>query len=234
VKLTTKVLALGDICWAAQLKPGYSSAANPDLVILDYIVERKSGGDLHASIIDSRYTEQKYRLQKCGVKNVVYLIEENTETDDKIFSAMVQCQVLDGFILKQTESARDTVGYLYAMTRALQKQYEGMDLHVGGDGLEGLMTLGMFNERNSKRGMYTYNDIFIKQLMCIRGMSAQKAAAVARVYPTLNALMSDIEMKGVEGVEATLKALGTGRNGIGNALSKKMMDVFWSLDYGSA
>jgi len=43
--------------------------------VLDYIVERKTGDDLAASIQDHRYKEQKYRYKKSGLKHCYYLVE---------------------------------------------------------------------------------------------------------------------------------------------------------------
>ena len=43
-----------------------------------YILERKAGSDLDASIKDGRYKEQKSRLFETGIprKNIIYIIEK--------------------------------------------------------------------------------------------------------------------------------------------------------------
>lgn len=43
--------------------------------MLDFIVERKSVRDLDGSIIDGRYVQQKWWLDRCGLKHVMYLLE---------------------------------------------------------------------------------------------------------------------------------------------------------------
>ena len=48
--------------------------------MLDYIVERKNVADLFASIKNSRYSKQKYWMQRCGLRHLVYLVEGNPET----------------------------------------------------------------------------------------------------------------------------------------------------------
>ena len=42
---------------------------------LDYIIERKIADDLASSVIDGRLRDQRYRLIRTGLKNVMYLIE---------------------------------------------------------------------------------------------------------------------------------------------------------------
>lgn len=44
---------------------------------VDWIIERKTISDLLSSLNDGRYLEQKYRLKKSCISNVVYLIEGN-------------------------------------------------------------------------------------------------------------------------------------------------------------
>jgi len=45
--------------------------------VLDYIIERKIADDLASSITDGRYRDQKYRLLKTALKNIMYLVEGN-------------------------------------------------------------------------------------------------------------------------------------------------------------
>ncbi|KAA6320803.1 MAG: hypothetical protein EZS28_054637, partial [Streblomastix strix] len=46
-----------------------------DEFILDCIVERKTIDDLKMSLKDTRFDEQRFRLARCGINRVVYLIE---------------------------------------------------------------------------------------------------------------------------------------------------------------
>jgi crossover junction endonuclease MUS81 len=77
--------------------------------VLDYILERKSVGDLLASIKSSdRYAAQKYHLRRCGLRHVYYLIEGDPEAapsavDQKIVrSAAASTEVADGFRVLRT------------------------------------------------------------------------------------------------------------------------------------
>lgn len=56
VKVETRALRLGDMCWIARRLDGLGG--EEDEVVLDYVVERKRLDDLCSSIKDGRYNEQ--------------------------------------------------------------------------------------------------------------------------------------------------------------------------------
>lgn len=104
VRPTVRALPLGDVLWVAKVRDpavlatirgvsgdsvggirstivsesgnGDANIATDELV-LDWIVERKRLDDLLASIVDGRFREQKFRLARCGVRNIVYLVEQS-------------------------------------------------------------------------------------------------------------------------------------------------------------
>ena len=43
--------------------------------VLDYIIERKIADDLASSVVDGRLKDQRYRLLRSALKNVMYLVE---------------------------------------------------------------------------------------------------------------------------------------------------------------
>ena len=47
---------------------------------MDYILERKRVDDLHQSIKDRRYDKQKYNMQRCGLRHLIYLVEGDPDT----------------------------------------------------------------------------------------------------------------------------------------------------------
>ena len=80
-----RALELGDAMWVAKFEdPAFLSrhGEEGDEVMLDWIVERKRLDDLVGSIKDGRFHEQKFRLRRSGIKNVIYLIEEFNITHD--------------------------------------------------------------------------------------------------------------------------------------------------------
>ena len=127
-------LELGDALWVAkchdpQLLSRYGEEG--DEIVLDWIVERKRLDDLVGSIKDGRFHEQKFRLRKSGVKNVVYVVEEismNLETAQKyheaVMSAIASTQIVNGYFVKRTGKLDETIRYLARMTVMLKGLYE--------------------------------------------------------------------------------------------------------------
>lgn len=127
-------LQLGDFFWVAKCKdPGLlvRHGEEGDEVALDWIVERKRLDDLVGSIKDGRFHEQKFRLRKSGVKNVVYVIEEFSMSSERILqfheaieSSIASTQVVEGYFVKKTLKLDDTIRYLARMTLMLKSIYE--------------------------------------------------------------------------------------------------------------
>ena len=129
-----KSMEVGDALWVAKCKdPLLLSRLGEegDEIVLDYIVERKRLDDLVSSIKDGRFQEQKFRLQKSGVKNVVYVVEDITMSleatqhyHEHIMSAIASSQVVNGYFVKRTKKLDDTIRYLARMTMMLKSLYE--------------------------------------------------------------------------------------------------------------
>ena len=127
-------LELGDFFWVAKCKdPGMlvQYGEEGDEVALDWIAERKRLDDLVGSIKDGRFHEQKFRLRRSGVKNVVYIIEEFSLSSERlsqfheaIVSSIASTQVVDGYFVKKTLKLDDTIRYLARMTVMLKSIYE--------------------------------------------------------------------------------------------------------------
>ena len=115
VKVITIPLTLGDMCWVAR-----SFHDHEDLIMLEYIVERKAKDDLIMSITDGRFKEQKHRLSRCGVSNIIYLVEEYDPyawVGDALATSLTETQIQHNFFVKQCINVTDTVDYLVNMTR---------------------------------------------------------------------------------------------------------------------
>lgn len=65
VKVETRALRLGDMCWVARRKNPLGE--EEDECVLDYVVERKRLDDLCSSIRDGRYQEQCVSATPCAV-----------------------------------------------------------------------------------------------------------------------------------------------------------------------
>ena len=134
VKPIVRPLELGDAFWVAKCNDPNLLARygeEGDEVVLDWIVERKRLDDLVGSIKDGRFHEQKFRLRKSGVKNVVYIIEEISMSQEiaskyheAMQSAIASTQVVNGYFVKKTQKLDDTIRYLARMTTMLKSIYE--------------------------------------------------------------------------------------------------------------
>ncbi|KAK0631941.1 ERCC4 domain-containing protein [Immersiella caudata] len=209
-----RALELGDILWVAKCnEPGWLSrmGSDGDEVVLDWIVERKRLDDLIGSIRDGRFHEQKFRLRRSGIKNVIYLVEEISldgqhleRYDEAIKSAMASIQVVNGYFLKRTQQIDETIRYLASMTRQLKKKYEGKPLPVIPTNVltarNYLPLLKELREKQpdvghyisypafaslaSKSDLMTLRDLYLKMLMCTRGVTGEKAIEIQKVWKT--------------------------------------------------
>ncbi|CAG8707670.1 13810_t:CDS:2, partial [Ambispora leptoticha] len=190
INTQTRSLELGDMIWIAR--------RNLEEIVLGYIMERKRMDDLVMSIKDA------------GAKQVIYLIEDyNMEEAEKfgmqaIETAMSETQVINGFFLKRTKNIDQTVDYLVALTGKLKSKYETQPLFVIPNSVVFRNTFlnlkqhlaklhpersyhisyEMYSEINNKHASLTVRDTFLKMLMTIKGVSAEKAIEIVKKYPT--------------------------------------------------
>jgi crossover junction endonuclease MUS81 len=138
VPYLTRTLELGDFAWVARRRTarvpvGSAVAAaaatrvDEEEVMLNCIVERKTLSDLADSVRDGRFMEQKFRLGKCSIQHVIYLVEWVDVRDsalrlgvDAITTAIISTQVHSGFTVKRVPSAEETVHYLASLTAYLR------------------------------------------------------------------------------------------------------------------
>lgn len=214
IKPIMKSLELGDALWVAKCKDPKMLAqrgGEGDEVVLDWIIERKRLDDLVGSIKDGRFHEQKFRLQKSGVKNVIYIIEEISmnadhfqKYEEAVESAIASTQVVNGYFVKKTQKMDDTIRYLARMTMLLKSLYEQKSLHVIPTRVLTTqnyipllahlekkqpnktfnITYPAFASLASKSESLTLRDVYLKMLMCTRGITGEKALEIQRRWKT--------------------------------------------------
>ncbi|KAI1490669.1 crossover junction endonuclease MUS81 [Biscogniauxia mediterranea] len=214
VKPIMRSLELGDALWIAKCHdPNFLSrtGSEGDEVVLDWIVERKRLDDLIGSIKDGRFHEQKFRLRRSGVKNVVYIVEEISmdatgfqKYEETVQSAIASTQVVNGYFLKKTQKMDDTIRYLTRMTMLLKKQYESKSLFVIPTQvitaknylplLEHLqqkepttsyyISYPAFASMASKSDSMTLRDLYLKMLMCTKQVTGEKALEIQKRWKT--------------------------------------------------
>ena len=83
--------------------------------------------DLSGSTTSGRYIRQKYRLDKCGLEKVMYLVEGNIERDFHleeseitVKSALIETDIHDDIYMLRTESLEKTKKLYVDLTRSIQ------------------------------------------------------------------------------------------------------------------
>lgn len=265
-------LEVGDAMWVAKFHdPRFLSryGEEGDEVMLDWIVERKRLDDLIGSIKDGRFYEQKFRLHRSGIKNVIYMIEEFNITHDPanemkyqemVASAIASTQVVNGYFVKKTLNIDDSIRYLARMTLLLRDKYESPSttrpnntvtlirsdqLSVTQSYLATLerlraqdpsvtygVTFPTFAALTSKSDVLSLRDVFLKMLMCTRGVTGEKALEIQRRWQTPRQFVEAFENldstnpKDKENmVSGRMEAL-IGRKKVAKALSKKLSDIW--------
>ncbi|XP_008820441.1 crossover junction endonuclease MUS81 isoform X2 [Nannospalax galili] len=248
---TVRKLHVGDFVWVAQeTRP--RDPARPGELVLDHIVERKRLDDLCSSIIDGRFREQKFRLKRCGLGHRVYLVEEHGSVqnlslpESTLLQAVTNTQVIDGFFVKRTMGIKDSAGYLALLTRGLERLYQGHTLRsrpweTPGDPESGarpspnplcsLLTFSDFNAGAMKNKAQSVREVFARQLMQVRGLSGEKAAALVNRYSTPASLLAAYDAcatpKEQEMLLSTIKCGRLQRN-LGPALSRTLSQLYCS------
>ncbi|CAK7308045.1 Crossover junction endonuclease MUS81 [Vulpes lagopus] len=242
-------LHVGDFVWLAQeTRP--RDPARPGELVLDHIVERKRLDDLCSSIVDGRFREQKFRLKRCGLGHRVYLVEEHGSAhhlslpESTLLQAVTNTQVIDGFFVKRTADIKESAAYLALLTLGLQRLYQGHTLRSRPWGTSGdpesrpgpsphplcsLLTFSDFNAGAMKNKAQCVQEVFLRQLMQVRGVSGEKAAAIVGQYSTPASLLAAYDAcvtpKEQEMLLSTIKCGRLQRN-LGPALSRIFSQLY--------
>lgn len=214
VTFETRRLSIGDFVWIARSKIDRTE------LVLPYIIERKRMDDLRSSIMDGRYKEQKQRIQRTGIPNKIYLVEEIGHYKDvtsrpnnpfpkcldrsALDQAMSNTLIRDGFHVKLTKNQKESMRFLAKLTTVIAKKYAFLSL-------SGLKTafvskvddvrlpyFGDFHENSRPEKPLTVREIFCNMLICQRGLSAGMAWAITSKYPTLRCLKDAYENADVD------------------------------------
>ncbi|PYH93649.1 endonuclease MUS81 [Aspergillus ellipticus CBS 707.79] len=275
VSLEVRALELGDAMWVAKFHdPTFLAQYGEEgsEMMLDWIVERKRLDDLIGSMKDGRFHEQKFRLRRSGIKNVIYLIEEFAVSQDPhaakypemVASAIASTQVVNGYFVKRTKNLDDSIRYLSRMTFLLQRMFSPPDpntntttptntltlipsrqLSSSQSYLSALETLRAttptatfavtsptFSALTSKSDVLTLRDVFLKMLLCVRGVTGEKALEIQRRWQTPQEFLrafEGLDPKERETMVSDRMQSLVGRKKIARMLSKKIAEV-WGED----
>jgi crossover junction endonuclease MUS81 len=172
-------------------------------------------------------------------------------------SAIASTQVVNGYFVKQTRNLDDTIRYLARMTFLLQKMYcfsppthtlsliPSRQLSSAQSYLTTLerlrardpsvtyaVTFSTFSALTSKSDILSLRDVFLKMLMCTRGVTGEKALEIQKRWSTPREFIEAFEKVDAKGREDMVfertKTL-VGRKKMGKVLSKKIADI-WGMD----
>jgi len=229
-----------------------------DEIVLEHIIERKRLDDLVSSIKDGRFHEQKFRLKRSGMRHVTYVVETVTLSAERqdlygqsIDSALAAMQIVDDIFLKQTAKMDETIKYLARMTKSLKSMYEQKPLHVlpsrtldvstHHTTLDELrseypanaycITFSAFCSLCDKSDSLTLRDLYLKMLMCMRGVTGDKAIEIQKIWPTPNALIQAYnelgsDQKAKELLVSNRLGKEIDRKQVGKVLSARIAEVW--------
>lgn len=258
VPCVTRSLDLGDVMWIAR---PIGSTNQAEELFLDYIVERKRLDDLVFSIKDGRFIEQKTRLKRSGANKVIYVVENYNREEAERFglqavqTAMSSTQIIDGIFLKRTNSIDETVDYLVSATKLVKRMYQDFTLHAipghiitrqnyldlkqaykkkAGKKEAYLVSTPLFGQLNSKNGSTSVHEVYLRMLMTIRGVNAEKALSLMKVYPTPKSLLTAFQGKSPEEAKDLAKVATQdqiNRRRWGAKISESLYAIWGALSY---
>eukprot|EP00798_Chlamydomonas_sp_ICE-L_P028200 gene28200-31296_t len=179
----TRCLNIGDATWVARRHD------NPAMeYMLEYIVERKSVADLAGSIKDFIYAKQKYRLQRCGLPRIMYLVEESAR---KRIKTATTTTLLDGFDVLHSANVNESIVLYASICRSIAKTYADRTHSAMDRGSEGQSppqtaeTFTAWNARiQSDNKSLTVREVFGLQLMTVAGVGETFVLPILQRYPT--------------------------------------------------
>ncbi|XP_010547335.1 PREDICTED: crossover junction endonuclease MUS81 isoform X2 [Tarenaya hassleriana] len=187
IKIQVRRLPVGDGIWIARHK--YLGTE----FVLDFIVERKKVDDLRSSIRDNRYRDQKLRLQRSGLKKLIYIVEGDPNTSDAAESIKTACfttEILEGFDVLRTTGLGDTLRKYGFLTHAIYQFYKSWIIDDQNNDTVPCPPFDKFIERCQDLDKMTISDVFAIQLMQVPHVTEDIAVAVLDMYPTLLSLAS--------------------------------------------
>lgn len=258
VPCITRSMDLGDVIWIAR---PIGSTNQAEELFLDYILERKRLDDLVSSIKDGRFIEQKTRLKRSGANKVIYVVENYNREEAERFgaqavqTAMSCTQIIDGIFLKRTNTIDETVDYLVSATKLVKRMYQERTLHAipghlitrqnyldlkqaynkKADEKEAyLVSYPLFGQLNSKNGSTSVHEVYLRMLMTIRGVNAERALSLMKIYPTPKSLLTAFQGKSPEAARNLAKAATQdhiNRRRWGAKISESLYDVWGAMSY---
>lgn len=210
-----RTLSVGDYLWVLQWTDMQNKQHE---MVLDYVIERKTWDDLKKSIREARYLEQKSRLSKSGIRNVIMIIEGGINSDRSLEQAMVSTGVDNNFFVHRTTNMQGTAKFLQHLTKRLEERYKTEA--ISGPSFE------EFQETCKKPKPITVSDCWLRQLTVCPGMSIDRAQLIRQRFPSFPALTQFYKSNRTGNTEEDQKLLSMRIPLLPTSISKQLHTFF--------
>ena len=161
IKIEERNLSIGDFIWI------YKDTKDNEEYIIDYLIERKTLNDLASSIMDGRYTEQKYRMKNSSFKNISYLFEGQDLSlnglgninKNSINTAIFHTINIHDLNIIKSNSTMETIQILIDIDRKIKKSFQFLL-----DKDNNKITYNEFMKLYAKTKNSSASSIFLRQL----------------------------------------------------------------------
>jgi ERCC4-type nuclease len=150
------------------------------------LIERKSFTDLHSSISDGRYRDQKSRYIKLPKGSCYYILENNDpefKTLDKkqYLGVYIHTILRDQIPVLITNGLIETFNFIIKMGETLEEfGFNGIDAQV-------------LEQTQIKKKKAKGKEVYKQQICCIPGISSKKADLIVAQYPNIISLIDSIK-----------------------------------------
>ena len=138
------------------------------------------------------FSSKQYRLKRCGIPNIIYLIEglSSIKSDHpsykSLHTALSNAQLIDEFTVKHTKDFKDTLSYLALISRYLQKYYANKTLFSTGKKDKQdyplrenhFLTMNEFSCESQKMTNFTAKEMFVRSLLRFHGATLERCKAI--------------------------------------------------------
>ena len=179
IKVEERNLSLGDFLWI------YKDSNDNEDYIIDYLIERKTLNDLAISIIDGRYTEQKYRMKNSTFKNISYLFEGQDLSlnsignlnKNAINTAIYHTLNIHDLNIIKTNSTMESIQILIDLDRKIKQSFKFL---LDKDGNK--ITYNQYMKLYAKTKNSNAESIFLRQLRTFDNCGAKGVELINKCF----------------------------------------------------
>lgn len=180
-----------------QLEVGdYHIVRREDITAPCLVIERKTVMDWIQSIKDGRYKEQKLRLQNLYSRDsqILFLVEGRLPQEYVFYSTLLNTMFRDQFHVFHTSNANESVLFLKQILQKFEKGCTWLSSSSPQMDDNNEYSNAIIKQMvPRKKENITKEQIYLAQLCCIPGISQGIARGIMALYPTMAALLREIQ-----------------------------------------